>query len=155
MDDLDNEYNELKNLLSAYERMVIDKNNPDYNQASIDRIYNELSFYLVTLKKDLKNNPSKKEDIDNLMKHVEEVKRKFGNHTSNKVLADTSNKTNINRLRNVDNDNFEDVFGSELDNVNDSLEGGRRSRRYKRRKSRRSKTRKRRRSKTRKRRSRK
>ena len=44
----DDEYRALKDLLRANERMVIDKHNSDYNQANIDRIYTELSFYLDT-----------------------------------------------------------------------------------------------------------
>jgi hypothetical protein len=154
----DDEYRVLKDILRANERMVIDKHNSDYNQANIDRIYTELSFYLATLEDDMKNetNPSKKTDITNLIEEVENLQKKFGAHVSNKVLGmpDTGNETrNLERERERE---LRDVFGDELDNTNDSLEGGRKrrkkSRRYKRRKSRRCKTR---RCKTRKRRSRK
>ena len=164
MDNIDDPYNSLKDILGAYKRMVIDKNNPDYNQATIDNIYNELKFYLDTLEGDRKGaNPSKEIDITNLIKEVVNLQKKFGDHASNKVLGMPEN----NELDNNVNDSSRDLrgfFGDEFDNANDSIgglededeneefSGGRKKRSKKIKKSRRSKTRKRRRSKTRKRR---
>ena len=142
---MDESYDMLKNSLEKYNNYEIDKNSNDYNQSSIDKAYKDLEGLKKILMYDLNEFPEKETTIKTQIAEVEKLENKFRPIISDKLLSidNMSDETNmIDTSRDLDDSNNMLVFGDELEMANDSLEGGRRRRRSRRRKTRKSRRRK-------------